>query len=265
MASPASPRGAEKSARVADLSSIDGVAEVPSGEYKPQVDLRRFQQLLEEEESRHGGPNFPPNFPSGGGLMGGLPTKLSSVASNDTPLCPRGPEEVVGNRHVVAGGVPARGGKGQLVEREKRGGSAWCDDSADSLHNVVERHRAGAGRGHVESMMGASELSCIPLDHIRSREDATSLSSQVSHLQPSNPIPRSRPLVLEERRLPGDRRDGRGQLNPGRTKEEEEEEGTLMSTNTSKIHADLSRLEQVSHCYGGLVKLYKWLFFLRGL
>lgn len=229
----------EKSARVADLSSIDAASEVPSSNYKPQVDLRRFQQLLEEEEScgRRQSPSLSTNFrPAGsnGVLVDNHQAKSLSMASEDLSG-PQGLKGVVGNRHVV--GVSSQSVPGCMVVPEKHPGTAWCSDSVDSLHEVRNADLAG----EASSTVGPNELSAVPPDHSVSVD--RSVTSVSSHLQPPGPIPKSHPLEMEKCFS----ENKRGPLKSLRKVEVEEDEegGTVISTSTSKIHADLSRLEQV--------------------
>ncbi len=248
MVSPSAIQEGVKSARVADLSSIDvsgSEVQPSSSDYKPQVDLRRFQQLLEEEEKTH---HLEKRNVSLKGQTGGLSsTQVAHTADKEPPV-----ERTIGPGK--SGARSSTGMREEVLESVCHRESAWCDDSVHSSGR-------GGGRGHggmvpdsgsvqPPSEQGASGISTFPLgSSVRSSEGTYKIE-----LLGGN----DRRLQQLHRKLPGaveDRVDG--EVGPagtvsaieghGNTEEEEEEgdEGTLASQNTSKIHADLSRLELV--------------------
>ena len=257
--SPIADQKTAKSARVADLSSIDGSSEAAStGGYKPRtVDLRRFQQLLEQEENSHAVArkgHQAPHQPPGGASSGGQGMKAVPAPQ----VTSEGRGRSMGGGHASettekSSCAPA----GHVLKSEKR--SAWCDDSVGSsvrgedflVSEKVYNLRPA-------NTVVANELSAVPLEPsvktsvgsastMASRGETRELSSEATHLGAAaagtgvDLLPgASSKRQLENELL--------AQQNGGKVADVGAEvagDGSMISRSTSRIHADLSRLEQV--------------------
>lgn len=255
MVSPGGIQEGVKSGRVADLSSIDvsGSELQPSssGDYKPQVDLRRFQQLLEEEEKTQ--LSKKQNISLKGQTDGGpSSTQVAHTANREPPVRRQnGP----GKSGVLSTAGVSGHHMEQVLESEYPRESAWCDDS---VHSGRGQGGVAPDEGCVQllSEQGASEISSFPLgSSVRSSEGARDVELSGGGDGKALQFPGKLPVVVEGR-VDGRGRpagssasamEGRG--NTDNLNEEEGDDGTLASRNTSKIHADLSRLELVRRIF----------------
>jgi len=247
--SPTTDQKLAKSARVADLSSIDTSSEAAStGGYKPhKMDLRRFQQLLEQEDTHLHAKEYQQTsqLPPGGGSAGsgGQGTMSTAPAAQ---LVPGGRGKLKSCSRTLTVDRSTHAHTAHELKSEKR--SAWCDDSVEGSCVGGEGFAAAAEKvcnvRPAASTVVASELSAVPLES--SVKSGTGLASVVASNGKS---------VGSRRQLGKEllaRQRGRKGADVGA---EVVGDGSTISQNTSRIHADLSRLEQVRDTRSKLRKL----------
>lgn len=247
------PANIDGGARVDDLSSITiddsgGTAHEPT--YKPVLDIQRFQKLLEQEG--HSSPssrstsvvNNIRQHRRNVGVSRGLDTTLSRQVYVDETESGHGGEA---RREVCSPGAA----KVRFV------GSGSGDGGS-----------GGRGSGDVENTTAVSELSSIPMDPaVQRRGGNMTVDSEAIRMQPlpAQRIPQQgnhaatridHPLLVSRKMLvqhgssctPGFAETGfGGEVHSGHM------DPTLHSKRTSKIHADLTRLEKVRYNTGQIV------------